>query len=95
MTNVMTTEPNMVSGEETVMQKVKKRYKAVQAQVETPENVGKFITIDVLSGDYEINRDRAAAIIALRARHTDTQTGTLRVGYTTTYSHGARMQRTV
>ena len=66
----------------------------LRAVVETPETIGQFITIDVLSGDYATGPDHIATVAAVRARHKNAQTNTIRIGYTTTYTHGGRMVRT-
>ena len=69
-------------------------YEKIKSHVETPDNIGKFITFDILSGDYEISSDYMNATEGVRARHEKVQTCTLRIGYRTTFSYGGRMQRT-
>jgi hypothetical protein len=60
--------------------------------VETPENIGKLITIDTQTGDYEIGTDHIATVNTLRSRQPNAVTATLRIGYPTTYSRGIRMK---
>ena len=43
--------------------------KTIRAKVETPENIGREIVIDVETGDYEIDADGLAASRRLLARH--------------------------
>ena len=60
--------------------------------METPENVGKFITIDTVSGAYEIGTDNIVTVRSLKARYPEAVTCTLRIGYPATFSRGARMK---
>ncbi len=55
-----------------------------------PDDVDKFVAIDIQSGDYEIDCDDYAAIERLRARRRDAQTWLMRVGSPTTYRFGWR-----
>lgn len=45
-----------------------------------PEDQGKFVLIDVDSGDYEIDRDELAAEKRLQFRHGDAQVWMVRIG---------------
>jgi hypothetical protein len=47
----------------------------------TPEAHGKFVAIDVESGEFEIDPDEQAACARLRERLPDSQTWLRRVGY--------------
>lgn len=54
----------------------------IRARVETEENLGKLITIDIETGDYEIGDDRSLeAPRRLHARHPGAALCTLRIGY--------------
>lgn len=44
--------------------------KGIRAQVETVENIGKIISIDVETGDYEIDDDLVVTSRRLQAKHT-------------------------
>jgi hypothetical protein len=50
-------------------------------RVETDENIGRIIVIDVGSGDYEIDNDGLMASHRLRAKHPDGTLYGLRIGY--------------
>jgi len=50
-------------------------------RVETDENIGKVIVIDVQSGDYEIDDDGLQANHRIQARHPDGVFYGLRIGY--------------
>jgi hypothetical protein len=76
-----------------VMARVKAIYEErLRSLLETEENLGKFLTIDLLSGDYEMSDDIIQNGMRLRERHADVRTGTLRIGYPATFSRGYRMR---
>lgn len=56
----------------------------------TPKNVGKFLAIDIETGDYEIAADEMKAGDKLRARLPEAQIWMVRIGYTSTRSFGGR-----
>lgn len=68
--------------------------KYVRAQVETTENIGKIITIDLNTGDYEIDKDLLAAYNRLKAKQPKTVTWIERVGYDAVYAIGGTLVRT-
>jgi len=51
---------------------------------------GKFVAIDIETGEYEIDKDEMAACRRLRARIPDSQTWLVRVGYPSTRRFGGR-----
>jgi hypothetical protein len=53
-----------------------------------PEDDGKFVAIDVETGDYEIDPDDYAAVARLRSRNPMADVWLMRVGYPTTYRMG-------
>ena len=62
--------------------------------IETEENIGKFVTIEVFTGDYEIGTDSLQTMLQLRGRHSDPANVTIRVGYTAAFArHRAELQR--
>lgn len=58
-------------------------------KVETAENVGKIIAIDLNSSDYEIDSDLLRAGKQLRARHPNARLWCERIGYDAVYALGA------
>jgi hypothetical protein len=50
-----------------------------------PEDDGKFVAVDVQTGDYEIDDDDYAAVARLRDRHASADIWLVRAGETTTY----------
>ena len=57
----------------------------IRDQVE-PDHVGKFLVLDIKSGDYELDRDPVMARKRLHARRPDPETFLMRVGYSAAYS---------
>ena len=53
-----------------------------------PEDDGKFVAIDVGSGDYKIDEDDYAAVARLRSRKPVADVWLMRAGYPTTYRMG-------
>ena len=67
----------------------------LRTQVETEENIGKLISIDIETGDYEIGDDKSlAAPHRLHARHPGAALYTLRIGYNAVDSFGGVVERT-
>ena len=50
-----------------------------------PQEKGKFVVIDIESGDYEIDREHLAAIRRLRERRPDSVRYTGRIGFPSAY----------
>lgn len=50
------------------------------------EDIGKFVAIDVDTGDYEIDIQVSEALHRLRVRHPDSALTAQRVGYSTPFS---------
>lgn len=80
---------------EEISQIGKERYQHLQSLVETPENIGEIIAIDINTNDYEIDRDLLVACDRLKARHPDAVTWIGRVGYDAVYAIGGTLIRTV
>lgn len=69
-------------------------YYRLRPQIETADNIGKLILIDVDSGDYEIDDETdLEAIRRLQSRHPGSELFALRVGYTTAASFCGSMER--
>ena len=68
---------------------------SLRAKVETEENIGKIIAIDIETGDYSIDDDVIVAGRRLFAKHPDTATWTKRIGYNAVYALGGTLTRTV
>ncbi len=67
---------------------------SIRAQVETEANIGKIVSIDIETGDYEIDADLLAAGDRLLARHPDAAIWGERIGYDAVYAVGGARTRT-
>jgi hypothetical protein len=68
--------------------------KNIRAKVETEENIGKIISIDIETGDYEIGDDVLQTAKRLLAKNPDAPIWTERVGYDAVYTIGGTLNRT-
>ena len=67
---------------------------AIRARVETPENIGKIVSIDIETGDYEIDAENLSAVERLQVRHPDAAIYGIRIGYNAVYALGGMLTRT-
>ena len=81
------------SGEE-LAERARELYEPLRPQVETPQNIGKLIVLDVESGDYEIDDETGiASSRRLQARHPSARLFALRIGYKTAVSFCGALER--
>src|SRR5262249_46430154 len=74
---------------EKIARRGKKLYQqTLRAKVETEENIGKIISIDIEPGDYEIDADLLQSVNRLRARHPGAALWGERIGYDAVYALG-------
>jgi hypothetical protein len=66
----------------------------LRSLVETPENIGREIVIDVETGDYEIDADGMAASRRLLSRRPGAALYGARIGYNAVYTLGGVLERT-
>ncbi len=72
----------------------KARYaESIRAAVETPENIGKMLMIDVETGDYEIADRGMEASDRLHAKRPDALLYGIRIGYDATEAIGGFLER--
>jgi hypothetical protein len=57
-----------------------------------PQDKGKFLVLDIRTGEYEIDPDDLTASERLRERVPSGEYFGLRIGYTTSYTLGGRME---
>ena len=57
-----------------------------------PEQKGKFLTLDIKSGDYEIDEDDLSGEKRLRAQHPDGVFFGFRIGYKAAYALGGTLE---
>jgi hypothetical protein len=61
---------------------------SLRTQVETPDNIGKIISIDIETGDYAIDSDPLVTGRQLQALHPDAAIYGKRIGYKAVYEVG-------
>jgi hypothetical protein len=67
---------------------------SIRAKVETEENIGKIISIDIETGDYEIGDDVIETAERLLARNPDAAIWGERIGYNAVFAVGGSLERT-
>ena len=66
----------------------------IRFQVETPENIGKMVIIDIESGDYGVDPTGIVAAQHLYAQHANASLFGIRIGYRVADAIGCVMERT-
>ena len=85
--------PNLATSPEEIARRGQDYYdRFLRAKLE-PKHRGKFLVLDIETGEYEIDRDEMAAIQRARARMPDRVFYILRVGYGAAHRIGARFSR--
>lgn len=83
-----------LSGEE-ITRRGKELYeKSIRPQVETAENIGKIISINVETGEYEIGDDLVVTSRQLQAKQADAAIWAGRIGFNAVYAVGGTLVRT-
>ncbi|MBD2604228.1 hypothetical protein H6G81_06715 [Scytonema hofmannii FACHB-248] len=66
----------------------------IRPQVETPDNIGKIVSIDIETGEYEIADDLVVTSLRLQAKHPGAAIWTERIGFNAVYAIGGTLVRT-
>jgi hypothetical protein len=66
----------------------------IRAEIETPENIGKMVIIDIESGDYDIGESDIQAVQALKKKNPNARLFGIRIGYDVAMSLGGVIERT-
>ncbi len=82
-----------VGGEE-IGRRGQEIYDRLRALLETEENIGKIVSIDVESGDYAIGDDLVAAGRRLQMRRPEARMYGKRIGDNAVYAVGGSLRRT-
>jgi hypothetical protein len=73
---------------------VKQLYESgIRQKVESAENIGKMVIIDIETGDYEVDKNGLHASHRLNERHPDARLFGIRIGYNVAASLGGVMER--
>lgn len=68
--------------------------RSIRAKVETEENIGKIVSINVETGDYEIGNDLVETSLRLQAKQADAALWGERIGFNAVYAVGGTLVRT-
>ncbi|MCL1463900.1 hypothetical protein [Argonema galeatum] len=82
------------SGEEIARRGKEVYEKSIRERVETGDNIGKIISINVETGDYEIGDDPVATSRLLQTQQADAAIWTERIGFNAVYAVGGTLVRT-
>ena len=69
-------------------------YDRLRRQIETPENIGRLIVLDVETGDYEIDDNGIESSRHLQTRHPQARLYAFRIGYKAVEALGGILERT-
>jgi hypothetical protein len=79
---------------EEVAQRAKQLYESsIRQKVETEENIGKMVIIDIETGSYEVDKTGLQASRNLSEKHPNARLFGLRIGYNVAVSFGGDMER--
>jgi hypothetical protein len=67
--------------------------RVIRAQVETPDNLGKIISIDIDTGNYEIDDNLLAASDLLQQQFPDAIIWAERIGFNAVYAAGGTLTK--
>ncbi len=68
---------------------------SIRPLVETPENIGKMLTLDVETGDYKIGTNSIEGALELKQNRPTARLFTVRIGYDVGVSFDGSSERTV
>ena len=74
-------------------QRAQELYERLRPTIETPENIGKLIVMDVESADYEIDDLGIESSLRLQNRHPNATLYALRIGYKSAVSFCGVLER--
>ena len=69
-------------------------YGRLRNEVETPENIGKMLTLDVDTGEYEIDEKGIESSFRLQDKHPGARLFGIRIGYRVAETFGGVLERT-
>jgi hypothetical protein len=82
-------------GREEVTRRANALYESrIRAMVETSENIGKMVIIDIETGDYAIGESDIQAVHTLKEKNPNARLFGIRIGYDVAVSLGGVMERT-
>lgn len=87
-------ETLLLSREEVARQAKALYEQRIRAKVETEENIGKMVVIDIETGDFAIDTEGIASARKLQEKHPNARLYGIRIGYNVAESLGGVMERT-
>jgi hypothetical protein len=84
-----------ISGEEITKRGKEIYHKNLRSQVETADNIGKLISINIETGEYVIGDDLLTITRRLQTQQPDAAIWTERIGFNAVYAIGGTLLRTV
>jgi hypothetical protein len=80
--------------DEEITQRGKELYDSqIRSQVETPENIGKIVSINIETGEYEIGDDLIVTSMKLRKNNSQAALWSERIGFNAVYAVGGSVFR--
>ena len=80
--------------DEEITQRGKELYHSqIRSQVETPENIGKIVSINIETGEYEIGDDLIITSMKLRKNNSKAALWSERIGFNAVYAVGGSVFR--
>lgn len=67
----------------------------IRAQVEVAENIGKIVSIDIETGEYEVGDDLVETSLKSQSKHPHAMLWAERIGFDAVYAVGGTTVRTV
>ncbi len=83
-------QSTVLSPDEVIRQGEEIYQRELRSRVETPDNIGKFLSLDIFSGEYEIDEDDLTAEERLLSRKPEARIYVIRIGYPAAYHMGWR-----
>jgi hypothetical protein len=84
----------LIYSNQEVAQRGKEIYESLQVQVESAQNIGKIIAIDLNTHDYEIGDDLLTTSLQLKSRQPNAEMWAERIGFNAVYTVGGTLTRT-
>lgn len=75
-----------------IAERGKQLYESTIRAVVEPEHTGKFLVLDVDTGDYEVDADEVAAFGRMIDKNPDAERFLVRIGYKTAHSFGGGLR---
>ena len=82
------------SGEEIVRRGEELYEASIRHKIETSENIGKIVSIDIETGDYAVDADPVVAGLRIQSRHPEAAIYGKRIGYDAAFALGGTLTRT-